>query len=131
MEHFRQQDSVASFVSVKPNLSYHLVSTEPSGLVSSIEDIGKSPIRINGGFFILKNEIFKHIHAGEELVREPFQRLVRERRLTAYEYDGFWMSMDTFKDRQQLEEIYARGGAPWEVWNNGSVSVPSYVGVGA
>jgi glucose-1-phosphate cytidylyltransferase len=115
---------------VKPNLSYHLVSTEPNGLVSSIEDIGRSPIRINGGFFMFKQEIFKHLRPGEELVREPFQRLVRQQRLTAYEYDGFWMSMDTFKDRQQLEDIYARGGAPWEVWNNGNIAAPSYAGVG-
>jgi glucose-1-phosphate cytidylyltransferase len=55
---------------------------------------------------------------------------VREQRLTAYEYDGFWMSMDTFKDRQQLEDIYARGGAPWEVWNNGALPAPSYAAVG-
>jgi glucose-1-phosphate cytidylyltransferase len=54
---------------------------------------------------------------GEELVVQPFQRLIRERRLAAYEYDGFWMSMDTFKDRHQLEEIHASGRAPWEVWN--------------
>jgi glucose-1-phosphate cytidylyltransferase len=79
---------------------------------------------------MFKREIFKHLRPGEELVREPFQRLVSERRLTAYEYDGFWMSMDTFKDRQQLEDIYARGGAPWEVWNNGSLAAPSYAGVG-
>jgi hypothetical protein len=38
--------------------------------------------------------------------------------------------MDTFKDRQQLEDIYARGGAPWEVWNNGNIAAPSYAGVG-
>jgi len=122
MEHFRRHDAVASFVSIKPNLSYHVVSTEPDGLVSSIEDITRSPIRINGGFFVFRREIFDHIKEGEELVREPFHRLVRARRLAAYEYDGFWMSMDTFKDRQQLEEIYVRGNAPWEVWNTAVVS---------
>ena len=47
----------------------------------------------------------------------------KEGRLTAYEYDDFWMAMDTFKDRQQLEEIYARGNAPWELWNSGSRGV--------
>ncbi|OFV93299.1 MAG: glucose-1-phosphate cytidylyltransferase [Acidobacteria bacterium RIFCSPLOWO2_12_FULL_65_11] len=117
LEHFRRHEAIASFVSVKPNVSYHLVSTEPDGHVASIEDIGQSRVRINGGFFILRREIFDRIHNGEELVREPFHRLVCERRLVAYEYDGFWMAMDTFKDRQQLEEIYSRGGAPWEVWN--------------
>jgi len=123
----RHDDAVASFVSVKPNLSYHVVCTGSDGLVSSIEDITRSPIRINGGFFILKREIFKHLQPGEELVREPFQRLVADRRLAAYEYDGFWMSMDTFKDRQQLEDVYAIGNAPWEVWNH--KAVPSYAGL--
>src|SRR6266852_1810696 len=58
LEHFRQQDAVASFVSVKPNLSYHLVSVADGGRVTAIEDIRRSPIRINGGFFALRREIF-------------------------------------------------------------------------
>ncbi len=131
IDQFRRHDAVGSFVSVKPNLSYHIVSTAPSGLVSGIEDIRSSPIRINGGFFVFKREIFDHIGDGEELVQEPFRRLVEARRLAAYEYDGFWMSMDTFKDRQQLEEIYARGHAPWQVWNGNAATPPAYAGVGA
>jgi glucose-1-phosphate cytidylyltransferase len=86
--------------------------------VESIDELRKSPVRINGGFFVFKGEIFNHMRDGEELVVEPFQRLVRSRQLAAFEYDGFWMSMDTFKDRQQLEDIYSRGNAPWEVWND-------------
>src|SRR5690242_8544431 len=68
---FRRHDAFASFVSVKPNLSYHVVSTTPGGLVSEIEDIRKAPIRINGGYFAFKREIFDHIRDGEELVQEP------------------------------------------------------------
>jgi len=131
LDQFRSGDTVASFVSVKPNLSYHVVSTGSDGLVSSIEDIALAQIRINGGFFVFKREIFDHIRAGEELVREPFHRLVKQRRLSAFEYDGFWQSMDTFKDRQQLEDIHARGNAPWEVWNRAGVPTPVYAGVGA
>ena len=127
MAQFRAQGSVASFVSVKPPLSYHIVSTAPDGRVSSIDDIAQTRIRINGGFFILKREIFDYIGEGEELVREPFQRLVQQSKLTAYEYDGYWASMDTFKDRQQLEDTVTRGNAPWEVWNH--KAVPSYVGL--
>jgi glucose-1-phosphate cytidylyltransferase len=117
LEQFRRQDAVASFVSVKPNLSYHLVNAEPDGLVTAIEDIQRTPVRINGGFFIFRQEIFTHLREGEELVCEPFQRLVAQGRLRAHRHDGFWRSMDTFKDRQQLEDIYARGDAPWEIWN--------------
>jgi glucose-1-phosphate cytidylyltransferase len=125
---FREQNAVACFASVKPTLSYHLVSSDPDGLVTSIEDIQRTRVRINGGYFIFRQEIFKHIQPGEELVLQPFQRLVRQRQLRAYQYDGFWQSMDTFKDRQQLEELYARGNAPWEVWN-GARSAQAYAGV--
>jgi glucose-1-phosphate cytidylyltransferase len=117
LEHFRRQEAIASFVSVKPQISYHVISAEPTGRVTSIDDIAVTKIRINGGYFILKREIFDYLRDDEELVREPFHRLVNVGRLTAYEYNGFWMAMDTFKDRQYLEEQYARGDAAWEVWN--------------
>jgi glucose-1-phosphate cytidylyltransferase len=110
---------------VKPNLSYHIVTTANGGRVTGIEELRKAPVRINGGFFVFKNEIFQHMRDGEELVVEPFHRLVETGQLAAYEYDGFWMSMDTFKDRQQLEDIYAGGRAPWEVWN-GATHSPAF-----
>jgi glucose-1-phosphate cytidylyltransferase len=115
--HFETSDAIGSFISVRPRISYHVVSAEPGGRVTAIEDCARASIRINGGYFILRREIFDYIREGEELVVEPFQRLVCERRLVAYEHGGFWMAMDTFKDRQELEDTYARGGAPWEVWH--------------
>jgi glucose-1-phosphate cytidylyltransferase len=69
----------------------------------------------------MTRDIFRYIDDGDELVEAPFRRLIQEQRLTAYEYDGFWMSMDTFKDRQRLEDIYARGSAPWQVWSSSPV----------
>jgi glucose-1-phosphate cytidylyltransferase len=117
LDSFRKHNAVASFVSVKPGLSYHVVSTDDNGLVTGIEDITQSGVRINGGYFILRREIFDYLGDGEELVAEPFRRLIDERRLTAYQYEGFWRSMDTFKDRQQLEDIFAGGNAPWQIWS--------------
>ena len=73
-------------------------------------------MRINAGFFVLKNDIFRYMEPGDELVVEPFQRLIRERQLAAYEYDGFFAAMDTFKDKQQLDDLYECGQPPWEVW---------------
>jgi glucose-1-phosphate cytidylyltransferase len=127
LEHWRNHDALATFVSVKPNLSYHLISTTETGRVVAIDEIRRAPIRINGGFFAFKREIFDYLHEGEELVCEPFHRLIQMDRLVAYEYNGFWMSMDTFKDRQQLEDIYARGRAPWELWNSGLAPRPASV----
>jgi len=118
LQHFRKYGKIATFLCVRPNLSYHLVSLQEGNgsLVSAIQAINNGNIRINGGFFIFKKNIFDYIHAKEELVGEVFHRLIKERELIGYSYDGFWASMDTFKDKQYLEELYAGGVAPWEVW---------------
>jgi glucose-1-phosphate cytidylyltransferase len=119
LEHFRQQGKVASFLCVRPNLSYHVVSLqEGSSLVSGIHAIDNGDVRINGGYFVFRKEIFSYMRDKEELVLEPFQRLVQEKQLTGYVYDGFWASMDTFKDKQQLETLYSTGAAPWQIWKS-------------
>jgi glucose-1-phosphate cytidylyltransferase len=120
LDHFHKQGKLASFLCVRPNLSYHVVSLRPGGdnLVSEIHPIDNGSVRINGGFFIFKKQIFDYIHDGEELVLQPFERLVKEQQLIGYQFDGFWASMDTFKDRQQLENLCAGGAAPWELWKS-------------
>jgi glucose-1-phosphate cytidylyltransferase len=90
--------------------------------VTGIQDTGQSGLRINGGFFVFKRGIFRYIREGEDLVAEPFQRLLSENELLAYRYDGFWLPMDTFKDKQRLDEMYARGNAVWEVWKSAAAS---------
>jgi glucose-1-phosphate cytidylyltransferase len=116
LEDFHRQGAIASFAAVRPNLSYHVVSLNGGNLVADISDLATSTLRINGGYFVFKREIFEALHDGEELVREPFRRLVDQQQLMAFAYDGFWQSMDTFKDKQQLDELYASGHAPWEIW---------------
>jgi glucose-1-phosphate cytidylyltransferase len=118
LDHFHEQKKVASFLCVRPNLSYHLVSIAQGNgsLVSDIHAIDNGSVRINGGFFIFKKQIFDYMRDKEELVIEPFHRLVKEKQLIGYPYDGFWASMDTFKDRQHLEGLASGGLAPWEVW---------------
>jgi len=120
IEFSRNHGKIATFVSAKPNLTYHVVSASPGGVVNEIKAIQDSNLRINSGYFVLKQDIFKFMQNGEELVLEPFQRLIREKQLMAYEHNGFYASMDTFKDKQQLDDLYARGDAPWEVWRNSS-----------
>lgn len=113
---FLKTDKVGCFVSVKPHHVFHVVDSSSDGVVTDIRDLSDSGIRMNGGFFVFRRTIFDYIRDGEELVHEPFQRLIAERKLVAYHYDGFWRCMDTFKDRQALEDLCASGDAPWEVW---------------
>jgi len=116
VEHFRRHGKIASFLCIRPNLSFHLVTLDGEDLVYGIEDINRTNFRINGGYFVFRKDIFKYLREGEELVQEPFRRLVDQKQLLAYRYDGFWACMDTFKDKQQLDDLYAKGNAPWEVW---------------
>ncbi len=120
IDDFRRDDRLAQLLWVKPNVSFHFVSANADGIVREISDATRSQVRINGGYFVFKKEIFDYIRAGEDLVNEPFIRLVSKQQLIAHKYDGFWAAMDTFKDKQILDDMYARGNAPWEVWKRKS-----------
>jgi glucose-1-phosphate cytidylyltransferase len=120
-----QHGKIATFVSAKPNLTYHSVVVEPDGVVKQIKPIRDTSLRINIGYFVFQQDIFKYIHDGEELVAEPFARLISEGQLMAYQHEGFYAPMDSFKDKQQLDDLYARGQAPWEVWKQRPVTAPA------
>lgn len=116
IEHFLKKQKTACFLSVKPTQSFHVVSMKEDGRVDSIGHIAQSNMWINGGYFIFKEEIFDYIEKGEELIEEPFSRLIKMGELIAYRYEGFWACMDTFKDKQLLDELHDCDKAPWEVW---------------
>jgi glucose-1-phosphate cytidylyltransferase len=118
IEAVKTSGKIASFMAVPPSQSFHLVDLGVGGEVDSIRPVNETDLLINGGFFVLKHEIFDYIEPGEELVREPFGRLIKERGLLGYRYDRFWC-MDTFKEQQQLTDLYNSGSAPWEVWKYG------------
>lgn len=117
LRYFFEHDKIASFLCVRPTQNFHVVSLQDD-VVTDLEYISRANIWMNGGFFIFRHTIFKYIHDGEELVEQPFRRLIKEHQLLAYQYKGFWACMDTFKDKQQLEDLYLRGQAPWEVWKS-------------
>jgi glucose-1-phosphate cytidylyltransferase len=119
LEFFRKGGKTACFLGVKPMASYHVISSDPQGVVTDLKSTSLSPARINGGFFIFKSKIFDFMREGEELVEQPFHRLIEQRELLTYSYDGFWACMDTFKERQYLDQVYTRGDAPWELWKSG------------
>lgn len=118
IDFFIKSRKICCFLAVKTFGTFHVVSTSADGYVKSIRHAGQSRMRINGGFFVFRNGIFDYINEGEDLVDRPFQRLIKKRELVAYEYDGFWANLDTYKDKQRLDELTSKGDAPWEVWKN-------------
>lgn len=72
---------------------------------------------INGGYFVFEPQVFDYL-SGDRTVLEgaPLENLARDGQLMAYKHDGFWQCMDTVRDRQLLEGIWADGSAPWKKW---------------
>ena len=116
IEHFMNTDYVGAFLCVKPPHTSHVVKFDDDGTVHAIELITEAGVWINGGYFVFRKEIFNYIEEGEELVMEPLKRLIAEGKLLGYKYEGFWTCIDTFKEKQELDEMCVRGETPWQVW---------------
>jgi glucose-1-phosphate cytidylyltransferase len=117
----RKQEAVASFLAVKPTYSFHVVSFEGSNRVRDIEAASTADLWVNGGYFVLRPDIFDYMEQGDELVEAPFRRLIAENRLLGYQHHGFWAPMDTLKDRQNLNTLFETGERPWAIWEKHSV----------
>ena len=114
----RKQDCVGNFVASRTAQSFHAVHTAESGIVTSLGRVSDTEFWINAGFFLFKTKIFDYMQPGEELVEQPFQRLIDDKQLYAYKYQGFWQPMDTFKEKIAFDRMYARNHAPWQVWRD-------------
>ena len=107
--------NVGSFMCAPPSQTFHVVTLGEENLVKDIKYVRNSGIVVNAGYYVFRKQIFDYLKPGEELVLEPFQRLIAKGLLRGYRYDRFW-AMDTFKEQQELTDIFNQGNAPWEVW---------------
>jgi len=127
IERFRVSDAIATFVSVRPPQSFHTIQAGGDGRVVAIRDAQSSDIWINGGFFVLRREIFEHMRPGDELVEAPFERLIERHALATRRHEGFWACMDTFKDKRMFDAMHESGTRVWEVWNHHPEVTPAPV----
>jgi glucose-1-phosphate cytidylyltransferase len=111
-------DVVASFVAVKPWHTFHSIVARDDGIVTQFGSLQSSGHWLNGGFFRFRRDIFDYVKPGEELVEEPFRRLLPKQELYAHKYTGFWATMDTFKDKITLDRMSGMGDTPWKVWES-------------
>jgi glucose-1-phosphate cytidylyltransferase len=108
-----ESDKTALFLCVRPTHQFHLVSFGAEGNVDGLRDAAAANLWINGGFFVLRREIFDYLQPGDDLVGDALARLIAEDRVLAYPYEGFWAPMDTLKDKQTLELLLDSGDPPW------------------
>jgi len=92
------------------------VSVGDAGRVTALTRAQDADVWINAGFFIFRPAIFEYLQAGDELVEQPFSRLIDAGRLYSYKYSGFWVALDTYKDKVNLDRRHDRGDTPWVVW---------------
>jgi glucose-1-phosphate cytidylyltransferase len=114
---FAATDAVISLLAVPPTSSHHVVDVDENGLVTQVTPVRDLRQWENGGYFVIRPEIFDHLYEGEDLVEDAIVRLVPEGRVLAYPHKGYWSPADTVKERAQLDEMYHRGDCPWMVWD--------------
>lgn len=117
LDEFKSSGKIAACICAPPSQTFHVVKLNGDRSVVGIEAVRDSGLLVNGGYFAFRTEIFDYMREGEELVREPFNRLIKADKIMGYKYERFW-SMDTFKEQQELSDLCARGDAPWEVWKS-------------
>ncbi len=113
-----QTELAGTMLAVTAPGSSHVVGIGPDSRVSGFTPVTELDIRINGGYFVLRQEIFDYLDEGDDLVMNGCVRAAEKGRMHAYRYDGFWAPMDTLKERSMLEAQYQSGDAPWMPWRH-------------
>jgi glucose-1-phosphate cytidylyltransferase len=112
-----QPDKVGALLAVPPQSAFHCVDVGDDDAVVSITTLQQMPIWENGGYFVLRPEIFDYLPENGDLVTDGAMVLAKEGRMMAYRYEGFWQPADTVKERTALEAEYQNGTRPWMLWD--------------
>jgi glucose-1-phosphate cytidylyltransferase len=110
-------------LAVKPQDSFHVVDISGGSTVTGLTAVADMAMRINGGYFVLRQGIFDYLNEGEDLVMDACIRAAKAGRMRAACYDGFWAPMDTLKERSALEAQYRSGNSPWALWQTRPVEL--------
>jgi glucose-1-phosphate cytidylyltransferase len=118
IKEFSDTDAVGQLLAVRPQNSFHVVDIQVDTTITGLTPVADMAMRINGGYFVLRQGIFDYLKEGEDLVMDACIRAARAGRLRAAVYDGFWAPMDTLKERSALEAQYRQGNSPWALWRS-------------
>jgi glucose-1-phosphate cytidylyltransferase len=117
VEQLAASDAAGSILAVKPQDSFHVLDIDSASRITNFTPAAEMSMRINGGYFVFRQDIFDYLNEGEDLVMDGCVRAAKDGRMLAIPYDGFWAPMDTLKERSTLERRYFTGDSPWMVWN--------------
>ena len=112
----RSHGKVATVTAVHPSARFGSLEIGENGEVSSFAEKPVSTQWVNGGFFVFEPKIFDYLDSNSILEREPLETLASEGELMAWRHENFWHPMDTIRDSQHLNNLWANGDAPWQIW---------------
>lgn len=109
--------ALATVTTVMPAARFGAITMNGSRVVKFAEKPAQGGTLINGGFFVLSPKVLDFIDGDRiDWEREPLEKIAAAGQLQAYRHDGFWQPMDTLRERDELEKLWASGKAPWKVW---------------
>ena len=110
---------LATVTSVRPPARFGRIHFDGDGIMDFNEKSQADEGWINGGFFVLNRKVIDFVDNDQtSWEREPLQRLAQAGQLVGYRHYGFWSCMDTLREKQYLEELWASGNAPWKIWHD-------------
>jgi glucose-1-phosphate cytidylyltransferase len=112
----RAHGSLASMTVVRPKLQFGIAELDGADRVAGFREKPRLEHWINGGFFVFEPGAFAYLTESAVLEREPLESLATDGELRAFRHTGFWDCMDTYKDAIALNDLWARGDAPWKSW---------------
>jgi glucose-1-phosphate cytidylyltransferase len=113
----RESGAKATVTAVRPPARFGALDIDDDIVTRFKEKPAGGDAWINGGFFVLSPEVLDYV--ADDLTvweHEPLERLASERELAVFRHEGFWLAMDTLRDRQALDQLWASGEAPWKIW---------------
>lgn len=107
----------ATLTGVHQPTTFGIVESDEAGNITSFREKPVLPGLINGGYFVFERKIFDYIEGDATVLEEkPFHRMVHDKQISMFRFEGFWHCMDTFKDYQKLNEMWRAKAAPWKIW---------------
>ncbi len=117
VEHHMRHKKLATLTAVQPEGRFGIMDLNGDMIQSFREKSKTDTGLINGGYMVLEPQVLDYIKNDETVFeKDPLEKLAAEGQLVCYKHYGFWQCMDTLRDKQKLEELWASGQAPWKVW---------------
>jgi len=118
IEFHKKNKKIATLTAIPLYSQFGIVEIDKNGAVGSFKEKPRlNDYWFNGGYFVFDKKIFDYLDKGE-LEKEVFEFLASQKQIQAYRHEGFWKSMNTFKDTIELNQIWDKGQAPWQIWQD-------------